>query len=183
MKPELRGPKNPAALQRRLDRIVRRLNRLAERVERWSLLCGLCVAVCVLGSGCATLFNKGLRLGCHGIDEGRVAGWCRWVESKSGRTFGDFRLTANATVTGHEAWAPSLGRTVGVFREGSEWDGMVGGTKGTSKSALMRLALATDGFFSDAYGQHEAAHALACRLFGAPDLPEAWKAWVPYWHP
>jgi hypothetical protein len=170
-------------LQRRLDRIVRRLNRLAERVERWALLCCLCVSVCVLGSGCATLFNKGLRLGCHGIDQGRVKAWCDFAEARSGRAFDDFRLTVHATVTGHEAWAPSLGRSVGVFREAGEWNGMVGGTKGARKSALMRLALANDGFFPDAYGRHEAAHALACRLFGAPDLPEAWKAWVPYWHP
>ncbi len=144
----------------------------------------VCAVLLALGTGgCATLFNKGFRLGCHGIDEGRVGGWCRWVESKSGRTFGDFRLTVHATVTGHEAWAPSLGRNVGVFREATEWNGMAGGTKGTRKSALMRLALAGDGFFPDTYGQHEAAHALACHLFGSPDLPEAWKAWVPYWHP
>lgn len=154
-------------------------------------LLGLAVAVLVVvawllaalvGSGCSTILRRGFRLSTHGVDEGRVAGWCRWVEAQSRRSFGDFKLTVNATVTGHEAWAPSLGRNVGVFREDTVWNGMAGGTKGTNKSALTRLALARDGFYSDAYGQHEIAHALACALYGKPHLPAAWRSWVPYWH-
>ena len=155
------------------------------RLLAWAVafLAVVCAALIALGTaGCATLFNKGFRLGCNGIAEGRVAGWVSFVEAKSGRTFGDFRLTVNATITGHEAWAPSLGRNVGVFREDTVWNGMAGGTKGTNKSALTRLALARDGFYADAYGQHEIAHALACALYGKPHLPAAWRAWVPYWH-
>jgi len=161
------------------DQARRRL--LAWSVAALTIVCA--ILIWITGGGCATFDRGGFRLSTHGIAEARVREWVSFVERKSGQKFGDFRLTVHANITGHEQWAPSLGRPVGVIRDGSKLDGAAATTQASHKSGLIRIALARDGFFPDFYGYHETAHALSAHLYGKGDLPPAWRSWVPYWHP
>ena len=133
------------------------------------------VLLAILSTGCAT---HGLQLTASGIDKARVHGWANECERLSGEEYGDYSITVVAKVTGKTAFSSTYGRPVGVLD-----DGNCAETSGSKSSAQIRIALAPDGYFPDAYGIHECAHALSFALGLGGHLRPDWKSWVLGWHP
>jgi hypothetical protein len=111
------------------------------------------------------------------ISESRVKAWMQEVKNRSGVRYGSTRITVNAQKTQKTAWSPTFGRPVAIFD-----DGACGWTSGSKKSCLVRVAITQDGYFPDAYGIHEMAHALQFTRIGTSTLDPAWKGWILGWH-
>jgi hypothetical protein len=167
-------------LQRRLDSIVRQLNRLDARLSRWAARIGACLAIVAL-SGCATVSK--IKDEPHldvvqGVDEGRVKAWMAFCEAKSGLKWEYQKIAVRAVKRDTVAWSRHFQREVGTLASGN-----VGEFRGGRDTASIVLAIHPDGFLPDEHGIHELGHALAANRTGSTQLPAAWKSWVLGWHP